>query len=75
MSKSAPEPTPQQLREIARTFGTPVYVYNADRIAIQYKKLQTAFKDCNARFFYACKALTNINILKYMHSLGPTWIV
>ena len=70
MSKSAPELTPIQLAEIARSFGTPVYIYNADRIAIQYKKLQTAFKDCNARFFYACKALTNINILKYMHSLG-----
>ena len=70
MSKSAPELTPIQLAEIARSFGTPVYIYNADRIAIQYKKLQTAFKDCNARFFYACKALTNINILKYVHSLG-----
>ena len=70
MSKSAAELTPLQLGEIARSFGTPVYIYNADRIAIQYKKLQTAFKDCNARFFYACKALTNINILKYVHSLG-----
>jgi diaminopimelate decarboxylase len=70
MSKSAAELTPLQLAEIARSFGTPVYIYNADRIAIQYKKLQTAFKDCNARFFYACKALTNINILKYVHSLG-----
>jgi diaminopimelate decarboxylase len=70
MSKSAPELSPLQLAEIARSFGTPVYIYNADRIAIQYKKLQTAFKDCNARFFYACKALTNINILKYVQSVG-----
>jgi diaminopimelate decarboxylase len=70
MSKSATDLTPLQLAEIARSFGTPVYIYNADRIAIQYKKLQTAFKDCKARFFYACKALTNINILKYVHSLG-----
>ena len=72
MSKSAAELTPLQLAEIARSFGTPVYIYNADRIAIQYKKLQTAFKDCNARFFYACKALTNINILKYVQHLGAS---
>ena len=27
---------------------------------------------CNARFFYACKALTNINILKYIESIGAS---
>src|SRR4029077_2576905 len=30
----------------------------------------TAFKDIDTVFFYACKALTNINILKYIKSLG-----
>ena len=42
----------QQLIEIANEFGTPVYVYHAERIAAQYKKLQKAFKHCNAHFFY-----------------------
>jgi diaminopimelate decarboxylase len=60
----------EQLTEIANNFGTPVYVYHSERIAGQYRKLQIAFKDCNARFFYACKALTNINILKYVQQLG-----
>ena len=54
--------TQQQLTEIANEFGTPVYVYHAERIAEQYKKLQKAFKACDARFFYACKSLTNVNI-------------
>ena len=62
--------THQQLIEIADEFGTPVYVYHAERIAEQYKKLQKAFSGCNARFFYACKSLTNLNVLKYMQSIG-----
>ena len=62
----------QQLVQIANEFGTPVYVYHAERIAEQYSKLQIAFKNCNARFFYACKSLTNINILKLINSLGAS---
>lgn len=60
----------EQLIEAANEFGTPVYVYEAEKIAEQYNKLTTAFSKTNARFFYACKALTNINILKYVQSLG-----
>jgi len=58
------------LIQIANEFGTPVYIYHAEKIKEQYEKLSSAFKGCNARFFYACKALTNINILKYMSKLG-----
>lgn len=62
----------RQLMEIAKEYGTPVYVYHAETIARQYNRLKEAFSDCNARFFYACKALTNINILKYMLKLGAS---
>ncbi|KAA2245776.1 diaminopimelate decarboxylase [Chitinophaga agrisoli] len=58
------------LVKIAEEFGTPVYVYHAEKIKIQYEKLQKAFTKTDARFFYACKALTNINVLKYINSLG-----
>jgi diaminopimelate decarboxylase len=60
----------EHLVKLANEFGTPLYVYHAEKIKEQYNKLQSAFKDCNSRFFYACKALTNINILKYVESLG-----
>lgn len=60
----------QQLIEIATKFGTPVYAYHAEKIAEQFHKLKLAFRDCNARFFYASKALTNINVLKLMNELG-----
>jgi diaminopimelate decarboxylase len=59
-----------QLSDIAAEFGTPVYIYHAEKITEQYHKLTRAFKDCNARIFYACKSLTNINVLKHILSLG-----
>ena len=62
----------EELIAIANEYGTPVYIYHAEKIGIQYKKLQTAFAACNARFFYACKSLTNINILKYVQSIGAS---
>jgi diaminopimelate decarboxylase len=59
-----------QLLELAERFGTPLYVYHAEKIKEQYETLQKAFSSCSTRFFYACKALTNINVLKYINSLG-----
>ncbi|MBK8608917.1 MAG: diaminopimelate decarboxylase [Chitinophagaceae bacterium] len=64
--------THQQLVDVANEFGTPVYVYHAERIGKQYSKLKKAFKHSNARFFYACKSLTNIQVLKYINSLGAS---
>jgi len=60
----------QILLNTARQFGTPLYIYNADSITEQYKKLTNAFKGGNTTFFYACKALTNINVLKHVKQLG-----
>jgi diaminopimelate decarboxylase len=60
----------EQLLSIAGEFGTPLYVYHAEKIAEQYQKLTDAFKETDVKFFFACKALTNINILKYIKSLG-----
>jgi diaminopimelate decarboxylase len=62
----------QQLIAIADEFGTPVYIYHAEKIAKQYQKLKNAFKKSNSKFFYACKSLTNINILKWMRQIGAS---
>lgn len=62
--------TNDQLLEIAGEYGTPVYVYHAEKITEQYTKLQQSFAGGDTRIFYACKALTNINILKHIRSLG-----
>ena len=60
----------QQLKAIAQQFGTPTYVYHAEKIAEQYQTLTTVFAGQNVKIFYACKALTNINILKYIKNIG-----
>jgi diaminopimelate decarboxylase len=62
----------RQLIDIATEFGTPVYIYHAEKIEEQYQKLKHAFANSNAKFFYACKALTNINILKWMKHIGAS---
>ncbi len=60
----------EQLSKIANKFGTPLYVYHAEKITKQYEKLTTAFAGNDVVFFYASKALTNINILKHILSIG-----
>ena len=60
----------QQLLSAAEQFGTPLYVYHSEKITEQFQKLQTAFHKSNTQFYYACKALTNVNILKHMRLIG-----
>ncbi|MFM9909341.1 MAG: diaminopimelate decarboxylase [Chitinophagaceae bacterium] len=58
------------LSQIATSFGTPVYVYHAEKIKEQHDRLLNAFVGTDVRFFYAAKALTNLNILRYIKSIG-----
>jgi diaminopimelate decarboxylase len=60
----------EQLVAAANSFGTPLYVYDAANIEGQYSALTTAFAGQPVKFFYASKALTNINILKLMLQMG-----
>lgn len=60
----------EQLIQAAEKFGTPLYVYHAEKMEEQLHDLQNAFSGCDAKFFYACKALTNINVLKLMKQIG-----
>ena len=61
----------QDLLAIAQTHGEPTYVYDAAKIAAQYKRLTEAFsKVPSLRINYACKALSNISVLQFMKQLG-----
>lgn len=68
----SPELSSSQLINIANEFGTPVYVYHAEKMAAQYDKLVKAFSSTDTKIFYACKSLTNVNVLKHFHSLGAS---
>ena len=58
------------LRQLADEFATPLYVYDGEKIAEQYQLLQAAFNPATTRFFYACKALTNLHILRLIKNQG-----
>lgn len=60
----------EHLIEMAKEYGTPLYIYQKEKIESQYKKLTNAFKNSPTKFFYACKALSNINILKIIQKVG-----
>ncbi len=59
-----------EVLEVCKEYGTPLYVYDAKKIEQQYHRLINTFKGIDVEIHYACKALSNINILKYLRSLG-----
>lgn len=63
------------LPQIAKTFGTPTYVYAAGSIRDQYDRLAGAMKRAmptgkQPLLCYACKANSNIAILSLLKTLG-----
>ncbi len=56
--------------EIAQKYDCPVYVYDGAIIERQYRRMINAFQVPRLRINYACKALTNISILRLFKSLG-----
>ena len=59
------------LKSIAEKHKCPVYVYDGNKIKIQYERLTNAFSGIKKlRINYACKALSNISILNLMRSMG-----
>lgn len=61
----------QDLLKITREFGSPVYVYDAEKIISQYNCLTSAFSGIKQlRINYAVKALSNISVLKLFKKLG-----
>lgn len=59
-----------RLLDVAETFGTPVYVYDASKIVSQYKRLKKAFEPLHVKIKYACKALNNRAVLELLHKEG-----
>lgn len=55
---------------LVEKYGSPLYVYNTAKITEQYNKLAKAFKSVDLKINYACKALTNINVLRLLCKMG-----
>ncbi len=56
--------------DLCEEFGSPLYLYDAEKIQAQLQKLQDSFEGLNVRFKYAAKSLTNLSILKLMRHYG-----
>ena len=68
-----PNPTHIQgvsIASLADEFGTPLYIYDGEKITSQVKTLQAAFAAVPLKIKYATKALSNINILKVIRKAG-----
>ena len=55
---------------LCNKYNSPLYVYETSKMKNQYSRMLNAFKGVDVKINYACKALTNINILKLFSSLG-----
>lgn len=60
----------QNIIELCKQYGTPLYVYDGAKIEEQVNRLNKAFSGLNMKIKYACKANTNISVLKLMNQLG-----
>ncbi|MDO5045198.1 diaminopimelate decarboxylase [Campylobacter sp.] len=55
---------------LAKTYGTPLYVYDFDYIAARYEALKQAFHARKSLICYAVKANSNLSVLKHLANLG-----
>jgi diaminopimelate decarboxylase len=56
--------------EIAEAVGTPTYMYSAEAIRSNYRRIESAFAPLGAHLHYAVKASSNLHILRLLHELG-----
>jgi diaminopimelate decarboxylase len=61
----------QQLISLAEKYGSPLYIYDAEKIISQFKHIKNAFADSKRlRINFATKALSNISVLKLLKNIG-----
>ena len=59
------------LLSLVKKYESPLYVYDAEKIEAQYKRMTDAFSSVKQlKINYAVKALSNVNILRLFNSLN-----
>ncbi|MGC8787238.1 MAG: diaminopimelate decarboxylase [Anaerolineae bacterium] len=56
--------------DLAREYGTPLYVYEEDTIRARYTELVASIPYGKLKIHYACKANANVEILRLLRALG-----
>ena len=60
----------QLLQELARTYGTPLYVYDMEQIKRNFLSFKQAFNARKSLICYALKANSNLSVLRLLAELG-----
>lgn len=55
---------------LGETYGLPLFVYDSAVMHTQFERLKSAFRVEDLRIHYACKALTNLSVLKRFKKMG-----
>ena len=58
------------LPALADEFGAPLYVYHTGVIKHQYERLASAFDVPRLELHYACKACSNLEVMRFVRGLG-----
>ncbi len=57
-------------KELAKEYGTPLYVYDFDYMAAQYAELKEAFRGRKSIIAYAVKANSNLSVIRHFAKMG-----
>ncbi|MEO9804161.1 MAG: diaminopimelate decarboxylase [Reichenbachiella sp.] len=58
------------VENLAKEFGTPLYVYDTEVIKEHLDRFREGFSSVDLRVKYACKALTNMSVMKFLLKQG-----
>ncbi len=58
------------VRQLAREYGTPLYIYSSSTFAHHFKAFDSAFSSIPHCTCFSVKACSNVNILRLLGSLG-----
>lgn len=56
--------------DLVKKYDSPLYLYDTGKMKSQFDRITSAFGQSRVRINYACKALTNVNVLKFFRKLG-----
>ncbi len=61
------------LTTLAQEFGTPLYVYSANRLRENYRRIAKAFSKISPTICYSVKANSNLSLLKILKDEGASF--
>ncbi|MBK8554952.1 MAG: diaminopimelate decarboxylase [Lewinellaceae bacterium] len=56
--------------DLCQQYGTPLYVYESGKMKQQYERLTKAFSYPKVKIHYACKALSNLAVMRLFREMG-----